>query len=425
MTKSSARQGERDLPLRSSKRGGTNLPQVRDYNQSVVLEAIRVASGISRIELAQSTGLTAQTVSNIVKRLINQQLVIEVGRGTSGGGKPRTRLRVNAAAGYSIGMQLDRDETSLVLVDLNGAVVCHLRTPTEQEHGPLRIIEQLADGVDSLVRESHIAPELLLGIGIAVPGPLDHVQGIIYEPPNLTGWNEVPLKALVEARVGYPVVVDNDATAAAIGERWTGGARTARNFAFVYIGLGIGIGAGLFIENRVYRGSTTNAGEFGHINVDPVGPPCSCGSNGCLEIVCNTQTLVAAVQQQLANNQPSSLQAHEHPEQLSYKDICRAVLSGDDLAVRSTRQMAQIVGRAVVGMVNLLDIELVVLGGKALRDIGSIYQQEIQQVLNDTMVARKRRKVQVELSRVGEDAAAVGAAALVLYECYTPQLLGL
>jgi glucokinase-like ROK family protein len=297
--------------------------------------------------------------------------------------------------------------------------------PTQQEHGPQHIIDQLVEATQAIVDAASIDPALLLGIGIAAPGPLDHIEGIIYEPPNMTDWKEVPLKALVAARVGYPVVVDNDATAAAVGEHWSGGAKAAPNFAFVYIGQGVGMGAGLFIDNRVYRGSTTNAGEFGHINVDPAGPPCSCGGNGCLEVVCNTNALVAAVYRELETTHTSSLKAYAATGQMTYKDVYRAALLGDELALRCVQQMARTLGRAVVSMVNLLDVELVVLGGKALREIGLIYQQEVQQVLNNTMVARKRRRVHVALSQVGEDAAAVGAAALVLYEFYTPQLLGL
>lgn len=401
---------------------GTNLPQVGTYNQSVVLEAIRLAEGISRVEIAHKTGLTAQSVSNIVTRLIEQQLVLEIGRDVSSGGKPRVKLQVNPGACYAVGVQLDRDEISLVLVDLNSQVLQQASLPTELKRGPWQIIDRLAEAILALVSAAQVPTEKVLGIGIAAPGPLDHLRGIIYDPPNFVGWTQVPLKALIEQKTGYPVVVDNDATAAAIGERWAGNAQAVRNFAFVYVGMHTGIGAGLFIEGRVYRGSTTNAGELGHVSLNIDGPLCSCGNSSCLEVLCNTGRLVSQVKQGLERGELSSL--HGTPE-LTYTAIQQAAMAGDDLARRCVTQNAHLVGRAVVSLVNLLDVEMIVLGGKALRDVGPLYEQEVQQVLNDMIVARTWRRVKVTLSQVGEDAAAVRAAALILYECYTPQLLGL
>lgn len=406
-------------------RSGTNLPRVADYNQGIVLEAIRVVDGISRVEIAENTGLTAQTVSNIVKRLMDRGLVIEADRVVSGGGKPRVRLRANPDSAYAIGVQIDGDEISFIIVDLTGKVVTRDRRPTLQERGPSGVIEQVATSIKQIVGKAEIPADKTLGVGVACPGPLDHARGIVFQPPNLSGWQEVPLKELLEEETGYAVIVDNDATAAAIGERWFGRAKSTSNFAVVYAG--VGIGAGLFLEDHVYRGTTANAGEFGHMTLNPDGPECFCGNRGCVEIYCSPQALTLSVRRRLGRGEPSSLKTtfDNGANNVDFQAVGHAALSGDGLATKELQKAAALLGYGVINLVSLLDVELVVLGGKGFRDLGQIYKQEIERVLQRRLIARQFRRVEVKLSEAGEDAGALGAASLVLHQAYSPQLTGL
>lgn len=405
-------------------RSGTNLPRVRDYNEGVVLEAIRVGDGVSRVEIAQTTGLTPQTVSNIVKRLLNMGLVAEVGRSSSSGGRRRVKLRINPDARYAAGVQVDGYRTSFVIIDLSGRVVASARHPTLRAEGPFAIIDSIVDSVTELVEEANLAPEKILGLGVACPGPLDHRRGIVYKPPNLPGWLDVRLADSLSSKTGYPVIVDNDATAAAIGERWANGARGAHNFAFVYMGLGVG--AGIFIDGHIYRGSTTNAGEFGHLTLNPDGPECSCGSSGCVEAYCAPPRVVDAVALRLANGESSVLKMHpDGVTGLDFGAICRAAKDGDDACLQEIRRSAWWLGCGIAGLVNVLDLELVVLGGSGFRDAGDIYRDEVRRIVKDRVMASDRREIQVELSLAGEDAGAVGAASLILDATYAPRLGGL
>lgn len=406
-------------------RSGTNLPRVADYNQGIVLEAIRIVDGISRVEIAESTGLTAQTVSNIVKRLIDRRLVVETDKVVSGGGKPRVMLRANPDSAYAVGVQIDGDETSFIVADLTGRVVSRDRHPTSQELGPSGVIEQVASAIEHIVEKAEIPSDKILGVGVACPGPLDRAKGVVFQPPNLRDWQEVPLKDLLEKKTGYPVTVDNDATAAAIGERWFGGAKSTSNFAFIYAG--VGIGAGLFVEDHVYRGTTANAGEFGHISLNPEGPECFCGNRGCVEFYCSPSGLTREVLRRLKRGEPSSLKAmfDSGVERVDFEAVSHAALSGDKLATEELRKSATLLGYGVVNLVNLLDVELVVLGGKGFRDLGQIYKQEIERVLHKRLIARQFRQIKVRLSEAGDDAGALGAASLILYKTYSPQLTGL
>lgn len=400
-------------------RRGTNLPWVRDYNQGVVLEAIRLGGGVSRVEIACKTGLTAQTVSNIVRRLLTEGLVVE-GERPFNGGQRRVPLSVNREARSAVGVQIDVDETAIVVLDLGGHVVLRRRCATDPGHRPLDVIRRIAEEVGAVLDEAGTQRQNVLGIGVACPGPLDHLTGVVFSPPNLPGWDRVPLAEALSEWTGYPVIVDNDATAAAIGERWSGGARGARNFAFVYVG--VGIGAGLFLEDHVFRGATSNAGEFGHITLDPEGPPCHCGSRGCVEALCAPGRVVSAVGRRIRAGESSVLAGRD---EYAFADICRAALDGDALAGNEVRRAAYHLGCGAVSLVNLLDLELVVLGSKVLGIVAELYRGEIERAVTERTMASGLRRVRVELSRAGEDAAAVGAASLVMHTAFAPRQAGL
>ncbi|NWJ44283.1 MAG: ROK family transcriptional regulator [Chloroflexi bacterium] len=406
-------------------RSGTNLPRVKDYNQGVILEAIRSDEGISRTELATKTGLTKQTVSVIVKRLLDQQLVREDGIRASSGGKRATNLRLERTARYTIGVQLDVDYTNLVVMALDGKVVAESYHNISTILTPYEVISKLAEWIKELVIESALNNDKIIGVGVCAPGPLNYFKGIIHNPPALKVWIDIPLKQLLEVQTGYHVIVDNDATAAAIGERWSGGAQGVNNFAFIY--MGTGIGGGLFIENQVYRGSTTYAGEFGHMSLNPYGAPCFCGNRGCIEVCCAPPAIVDVIHARLANGEPSILTElyNTDPVKVDFEEIGEAALSGDPLALQEIERVAWLLGNGVVNLVNLLDVSLVVLGGKGFRKLGTLYQRIIQEVLDQRVIARSRRDIRVELSAAGENAGAVGAASLILHEFFAPRLASL
>ncbi|NWJ46199.1 MAG: ROK family transcriptional regulator [Chloroflexi bacterium] len=403
--------------------GGTNLPRIRDYNQGVVLEAIRIGDGISRVKIAEDTGLTAQTVSNIVRRLLEEGLVVEAGVDPSGR-KPRVKLRINPETRYAVGVLMDRDGISLALLALDGSVVASSSQPlTVPAHETGAIIDMVARCIGEMIENSQIPEHKILGVGVGWPGPMDHERGIVYEPLDLFGqnWKELNLKKALEDRTGLRVLVDNDATAAAIGEHWVGGAQNATNYAYIF--MGAGIGAGIFLQDQIYRGDTTNAGEFGHITINFEGPPCFCGNRGCLETYCSPVAMVTKVKALLEENKPSLLSKGRG--KIDFEAVSKAALEGDALALSVVKESARILAAGIVSLVNLLDIRLVILGGNKLHPLRHIYQSEVDKALNERLITRNVKPVTVELSMAGEFAGAVGAAALVLHEIYTPRLAGL
>lgn len=400
---------------------GTNLPWVGGFNRTVILDEIRKhPDGLSRVELAERTGLTPQTVSNIVRRLLREELVTESGRVPSAGGKPRTNLTLNALAYYAVGIHLDPDVTSCVVVDFSGRVVRRSHRQKSSVSQPSkRTVRALASQIRALVDRAGIPADRVLGVGVASPGPLDREQGMVVDPPNLPHWHQVPLVRELGEAVDLPVVLDNDATAAATGERWVGGAAHTSDWAFLYFGTGIG--CGLVLGGQVYRGARGNAGEFGHLSIDAGGPECFCGSRGCLEAAVAPRTLVAEALR-LSGRRRTTLRLDGDPTRVraDYEQLCLAAAAGDRLAGSVLDRAAERVGVAATGLVNLLDVEGIVLGGHGLRHTGERFRAAIDQAVNGRTLARRIRHTQVALSVIGEDAGAIGAASLVLDGAYSP-----
>jgi predicted NBD/HSP70 family sugar kinase len=370
------RPGAASAPVTAGTSGvvGANLPALRSHNMALVLDLLRTAGaeGISRLELAERTGLTPQAVSKITARLRADGLAAEAGRRASTGGKPRTVLRLVPEAGHAVGLHLDRDELRAVLVDLTGAVVGEERTSLDLGAGPEAVVDAVAREAGALTGRvsGGGAPggrgtDALLGIGVALPGPLDHTRGVLHRVTGFPEWDGFPLRDALARRLGVPVVVDKDTNAAALGLAVDG---AGGSFAYLY--LGTGLGAGLVIGGTVHRGARTGAGEFGHQVVQLDGPPCGCGNRGCVEALC-----------------------------------LAAVARGE------VDEAARVLGTAAGNLVALLDIDLVLLGGRTVTAAPDAFVSGVAAVLDE----RARRVGQAAVPvRVASGGVAEGAAQLVL-----------
>ncbi|MEU5252054.1 ROK family transcriptional regulator [Streptomyces longwoodensis] len=410
------------------RQAGTNLPKVGRYNRAVVLDQIQLADGISRVEIAEHTGLTPQTVSGIVRRLLDEGIVREDGASrVASGGKPRTTLRVNAEAGSAVGLHFDPVQLSCTVVDLLGRPLLVKRRPTHPDADPPQVVKAMAELVADVLAETGVDRDKILGLGLATPGPIDLEQGAIVGAPQLTGWTRVPVQRMLSEATGLPVTLDNDATAAAVGERWSGAGRGVADFAYCYFGTGVG--GGLILNHQVYRGGSLNAGEFGHSSVLPDGPECYCGNRGCLERLVNPTAIVAEVHRRLAAGaHPDSALARAYaqdPQAVDHPAIGLAAAAGDPVAAAVVDESAEHVASVAVDIANFLDVDLIVLGGHGIQHVESRYVEVVAAALARRPLSRHVRVVGVEASWLGVDAAVVGSAALVLHATYSPQLSAL
>lgn len=402
----------------SVRRRGTNLPKMGDFNQSVILETIRRSGeGVSRTELVDATGLSAQTVTNITRRLLDDGFVEEAGRTITGPGKPRTTLRLKADSRLSIGVHLDPAVMTFVLLDLAGSVIGRSvkRTPAND---PRRIIKAMAEAVDELIVRSGADRERIAGIGVATPGPLDAARGTVIDPPKLHAWHRVPLRDALAEETGFRVTLEKDTTAAAVAELWTGAAPTDGSFLFVY--LGIGIGTALVLDGEVVHGSSRNVGEVGHIIVDPDGPLCGCGQRGCVEVVCTPQAIVERAESAgvFADDRESSDAGSVDDR---FTELCARVAAGDADAAEVLDQAVRHLSVLISGLTNMLDVDRVVLGGPFWSRVEEVYLRRLPRLLDRQSATRAVRELPVSGSVVGDDVGAVGAGCVVLDEVLSPR----
>jgi predicted NBD/HSP70 family sugar kinase len=398
---------------RSNVHPGTNALRLGDYNQQVVLELIRNEPSVSRVEIAERTGLTAQAISKIVRKLVGEGLVLEGGTTTPSarGGRPATELRVNPEAAYAIGVQIDRDVTTYAVLDLTGAVVAkrHRTTPVIGSH---KTITQIGSVINSLLEANNILPDKVLGVGVGVPGPMDPETGIVYSPGGMIGWGTVELERLIHERTGFPVTVDNDAVAAAVGESWVRQSQGVRHLLFVYASWGLG--AAFLIDGQVYRGAATGS-EFHHVPVDPQGPACECGNRGCVGEYVTPAAVVDEVRRL------SGLKRRGATE-LTYQEVCQAARDGEEIDREVLGKAARMLTLGLLGVTNVVPPDLVVLGGSAIEYATEIYAREVSKAFAQRADYQRGQVIPVQFSRVGPDVGAIGAASLVLHTTYSPRV---
>ncbi|MFE1412920.1 ROK family protein [Streptomyces sp. NPDC085524] len=352
----------------SGGRGGVNLPGLRGHNEAVLLDLLRGAGpeGLDRAALAARTGLTPQAVSKITARLAAEGLVAEAGRAASTGGKPRTLLRLVREARCAVGVQIDRDELRAVRVDLAGGVLAESRGPLDFGAGPDAVAEEV---VRACARVRGPAGPALLGVGVAAPGPLDSVSGVMGRVTGFPEWEGYPLREVLEGRLPAPVPVrvDKDTNAGAAGAALSGAGPGTGTAAYLHVGSGLG--AGLWLGGGVHRGGRSAAGEFGHQVLLLDGPPCRCGGRGCAEVLC-----------------------------------LDAVARGD------LAEAARILGEGAANLVALLDVDRVLLGGRVVEAAPEVFVTGVRGVLVARGLSRQAPPV-VQVARVG---VAEGAAELAL-----------
>lgn len=385
---------------------GSNPERNRTHNRRVVLETVWLHGPIGRTEIARMTHLTAQAVSNIVDELAADGLLIRQGRRKAGRGQPPVQFAVNPDGGATVGVELAADGLVTVLVDLAGQLRAQRRIKLT-DTAPDRLVPLVAAEVERIRRTPGGEAAPVLGVGVVMPGPFE-IDGLSsVGPTTLPGWSGIDAGAVLSAATGLPVVVENDATAAAVGERLHGAGKSLRDFCLVYFGVGLGLG--IVSEGRPFRGAFGNAGEVGHVMVVPDGLPCPCGNRGCLERYASLH----ALDERLA---ASGLDAGQRA------DLDALVRSGHPELTAWTRDAAKKLAPMIAMLENLFDPESIILGGSlpvALLDA----LIEAMHPLPISVASRRRRSLpRVLAGATGRLTAALGAAALPLLETLAPRL---
>ncbi|WAP60598.1 ROK family transcriptional regulator [Streptomyces sp. S465] len=397
-------------------RRGSNQLRVADFNQAVVLDLVRRSHGVSRADLQRESGLSSQTISNITRRLIDDRLIRESTPEGGARGRPSIPLVTDPDGAYSVGVHIDPARLIIVLLDLDGEVRLGRQDPTPQATNPSEVTAFIADAVGGLITEAGIDRARVLGLGIAAPGPLDVDAGLLLDPPQLPNWRNVRLRTDLHEATGLPVLLDKDVTAAATAELRSS-PQSSTSFVFLY--LGSGVGASVVLDNQVIRGTTNNVGEVGDLVVDPEAEQLEwSGRRGGLAAACVPEALVLQAARVGLMPLPNLNDYVAVDDACS--TLCTLASAGNAVAFRILERAARRVAVGLGVLVNLLDVPRVVLGGPLWDRLSPVFLPVIPDLVDRELVAA-REEVLVQGSAVGDQAAAQGAAELVMDHFLAPR----
>ncbi|MGF7400658.1 ROK family protein [Thermoanaerobacterium thermosaccharolyticum] len=388
---------------------------IKQINKSIVLNTIRKKGIISRADLANITGLNKSTVSSLVDELIKDGFVEEEGPGESKGGRKPIMLMINSLAGCVIGVDLDVNYILVILTDILANILWQKRINLKIGEDKEDIIGKIIDLIDEAISNSPKTVKGVLGIGIGVPGITDYKRGIVLKAPNLK-WENVELKKIIEEKFHLNVYIDNEANTGAIGEKWFGAGKNARNF--VYISAGIGIGTGIIINNELYRGSGGLAGEMGHMTIDINDHLCSCGNRGCWENYASEKSLFNFIKEKLESGEKDEYLNVDDLDKLDINDIIDIAEKGSSLAKRSIEEISRNLSIGIVNIVNTFNPDLVIIGN-TLSGIGDYLLNTIREYIDSKCLVSRYNNVAVEISKLGMLDRAIGAVTLVISELFS------
>lgn len=374
-------------------------------NLERVVRAVRMAGSLTQAEIARTTGLSAATVSNIVRELKDGGTV-EV-TPTSAGGRRARSVALSGDAGIVVGVDFGHAHLRVAVGNLAHQVLAEETEPLDVDASAAQGMDRAEQLVGRLIEVSGIDPAKVVGVGLGVPGPIDVATGTLGSTAILPGWAGANPRDDLAARLGVPVYVDNDANLGALGELVWGSGRGVADLA--YIKVASGVGAGLVISGQIYRGPGGTAGEIGHITLDESGPVCRCGNRGCLE------TFTAA-------RYVLPLLHSSHGPDLTMERMVALAQDGDPGCRRVIADVGRHVGSGVANLCNLLNPSRVVLGGD-LADAGDLVLDPIRDSVARYAIPSAARQLSVLPGALGSRAEVLGALALVLSEMGDSTLL--
>lgn len=378
---------------------------MKSVNKTAILNKIRLAGPISRADIAKETGITPPTVSTIVKELMAENLVAESRLGKSKGGRKPTLLLLKEDGSYVIGVDAGSKTIKAIVSDLVG----HVLTRAEVEIYPHSTNEAFLEQMTAVIRTvlSEIADqcEKVLGIGVAMHGVVEIESGIsLYS--SKTGLRNVPIKETLEAAFDLPVTVENNSRAMAIGEYWFGDYGYIQRFSVINIGRGVG--SGLIVNDKLCYGAQDLTGEIGHVSISLDGDVCSCGNRGCFETFVSGDAIVKRAKKMI----------QDAPDDLTAEKVYAFAKEGKTDYIHVLEETGKLIGIGIINLVHTVNPDQIVLGGGVMKSADFLMPQIQQTIRERALTEKAKAETKVVISKIGDDATVLGAAALLLTELF-------
>ena len=368
---------------------------LREANRARIIDAVQQRGAITQVELVGVTGLSAATISNIVKELTAAGVLNTAP--TSRSGRRAQMVSLARNLGLVAGVHFAERSLRAVLADVTQRVVAEQRLPLPPDHRADSGLDRVALLIEEMVDSLGASMTEVLAVGVGIPAPVDATSGMVSASGVLRGWDWVPVPQVLGERLGVPVRVENDANLGALAEHRIGAAIGTRNL--VYLRASYGIGLGLVVDGRLVHGRSGAAGELGHVVVDPDGAPCRCGKRGCLETAAGAGALLSAVQAERGH--------------LTLRDVVTQALDGDAALGVALATLGRTLGRHLALVTTLLDPEMVVIGGELAR-AGDLLLGPLREAMDAAALHGTAGPVPVAAAALGEQAEARGAVALAV-----------
>lgn len=367
---------------------------VRKYHYFLLLSLIQKHKQVSRSQLAELTQMSNTTVGKIVKELINDNLVIEVGQVEGDVGRRATIIELNPTGAYIIGVELELSSVKIALVSLNGRVVEKQQFKFGIKGNPELVLEQVISEIQILLNKIGIDnADKVIAIGLSMPGLVSWPDGKVHMVPQFH-WNDVQIKHYLEEKLNYIVYVDNHVRSVLLAESLFGNNHKYKNAVCIYIGSGVG--GAVMINGEISRGACNTLGEIGHITMDPNGPLCDCGRLGCLQTyICSSEL--------------------EKQAQKPIQDIFTAYENDEDWSARLIHRAKKYLGIAISNVICMYNPEVVMLAGPMIQDY-PILLEDIDVIANNHIWPPLKDTFHLVHADIGKDSGVIGASALVLNE---------
>ena len=382
-------------PSRASDSPGSQ-GALRMLNQRRIITTLLTYGVSTQAELSRHTGLSAATVSNLVRIMTDGGLVTT--SPTTSSGRRAISVRLNDSGSVAAGVDVGRRHVRVVLASLGYQVVAERAVPLPSGHCAEESLRVAASLLADLMQENGIERSAVVGVGVGVPGPIDSRTGAVVHGSILPEWVGITVSSDLQQHFDLPVHVDNDANLGALAQVTWGEHSAVQDL--VYLKVGSGIGSGLIVRGEPFYGHIGVAGEIGHATIDEHGAVCRCGNRGCLEMVASTSTMI-------------ELLGRGRPGTTTTEDIVRGARAGDPATIRVLEDAGVAIGRALANVANLLGPEVIVIGGP-LVPLGDMLLEPVRRGLLRHSVPAVGEAVTLAISSLGDRAEALGAAALVL-----------
>jgi len=374
---------------------------LREANRARILDTIKRFGVITQVELADATGLSAGTVSVIVKELHEAGVVSTTP--TSRSGRRAINVTLARRLGLVAAVHIGRRDLTVALANPTGEIVSRQHLPLAKDHRADTVLDRISLLVADLLEHIGASHEEVLGVGVAVDAPIDRTTGAICSVGLMRGWDQVPIGATLERRLGCPVMVDNGTNVSALAECRLGAGLGADPA--VYLAVSHGIGTGIVIDGRVFHGFSGTAGELGHVSIDELGPVCYCGNRGCLEAVAGAGAMLDALRPTLGN--------------LSMADLVSQAAAGDLACRRVIGDAARHIGLALAGLCNLIDPQRIVVGGE-IAAAGELFLDPLRTATARFTLPGAAPTIEIVPGTLGADCELIGATCLALDSVHLP-----